>query len=199
MNISEESALQYAQRHGLFHSHRHDAFSPQSCLTGIKCSLDDHVSIFHQDESLLHELEIPKTVSDIDQELLKEDAQEKLLTTAQTTSPFSYRSGTLHDLLLELPVMTPDSSIHTDVFLRAIGIFPINRLAEQYLPLISVDPRRDQGLDFPPHADRLHQALLYKVNNERIMAPKNLGYLYQDDFDTKANVRFYCSFLSALS
>ncbi|KAM3511488.1 hypothetical protein MY11210_004846 [Beauveria gryllotalpidicola] len=88
--------------------------------------------------------------------------------------------------------MRPDSSIDTEAFLRIIGIAPVNCLATQHLPLISVDQKRDQGLDFPPHVDRLHQALLYKVNNERIMAPKDVRVLYPNEVDTKADVFSIC-------
>ncbi len=187
MNNTQESALKYAQRHGLFHSHRHGTFSPQSCLASIQNCLDEPVTESFKDAAPSENIDFPRNSIEFD-ERLTEDVQGEPGSILQTRSPFSYRSGSLHDLLLELPEMGPSSPIVFKHLSDILGFIPSNWLATQYLPLISVDQKTDEGLDFPRHINRLHQALQYKVDSEQVENLKSRHNICDDEVKTNQEV-----------
>lgn len=178
MENAEESALQYAERLGLFYR-RLDTFSPRACLASLHHGLDSSRKSI-EDESLFNCIDLPSSTIQFDIEPLNPVAQNESRHSPQTPTLFS--TGLLNDLLLELPDMGVGSSIHCDEFYKIIGIRSSYDLAKQYLPLLSVDRKRDESLDFPPHVDRLNQALSYKVDYEKILPPNDIGG--QDDGST---------------
>lgn len=174
MDNTQDSALKYAQKHGLFRSHRHDAFTIQSCLASIQNCLDNTATESFKDDSLGEDPSLSKDSIEFDQECLTEGLRNEARSILQTRSPFSYRSDSLHGLLLELPDMEPSSLTNCHHVSDIFEFAPSNWFATQYLPLISVDQKKDEGLDFPPHVDRLHEALQYKVDDENVVNTNGL-------------------------
>ncbi|TQW00803.1 hypothetical protein IF1G_00734 [Cordyceps javanica] len=171
MDTAGESALQYAERLGLFLGHRHHTFSPQSCLASLRSSISNISVDWKENEDLHDDIQFPSSIVAYDRELLASSAQNEPECVKQTNIQSE------QDLLLELPDMGPGSSTDSEAYSNIMQIMPNNCLITQYLPLISVDEREDQGLCFPPHIDRLHQALLHKVTNECIEASKSFNPL----------------------
>lgn len=174
MENTQESAWEYAQRHGLFRSHRHDTFNPQSCSASIENCLDNAVTESFKDYSPSKSPNLSKDSIEFDPERLTEGLQNEARSILQTRSLFSNRSDFPHGLLLELPDMEPSSLMNCHQLSDILDFAPSNWLATQYLPLISVDQKKDEGLDFPPHVDRLHEALQYKADNEHVVDANDL-------------------------
>lgn len=187
MDNLPETALQYSQKHGLFHSHRHVTFSPQRCLASIQTCLDSPTNLF-EDEGLSDNIDFPNSAEIFGTDLLTSGVQDEPVHIVQTAPPFSYPSGTIHDMLLGLPDMGQGYLTDAKHFSDISGIAPRKCLATQYLPLISIDRKKDEGLDFPPYVDRLHQALQYKVDNEPILYSGDLPKQGDQEARSKSEV-----------
>ncbi|KAJ3493430.1 hypothetical protein NLG97_g4733 [Lecanicillium saksenae] len=167
MDDNHESAIQYAEKNSLFHSHRQDAFAPEACLARLHSSFDVPPENLLNHESIPDKIELRVNSEIFDTETLIHGPLDVSEAPAQTIRLFT--AERIHGLLVEVPEIERAINYenYPSITERAFDAC----LSKQYLPLISVDGKKDHGLAFPPHVDRLHQALLYKVDYEKPSPP----------------------------
>ncbi|KAJ6780356.1 hypothetical protein PWT90_06551 [Aphanocladium album] len=180
MDDDQMSALTYAERNGLFYSHRHDAFSPQACLARLQSSLDVSSKDLFDHGSLQCNIDLTESSINFDVEHLVDGLSKEVETSTETTWPFA--RDRIHDLLVELPEI--ETSTNDDNTSSVTTLGSTTCLSAQFLPLISVDRKRDEGLDFPLHMDRLHHALAYKVDYEQLASSTAVQALLEDGINT---------------
>lgn len=166
MALDSNSGLQYGRKHGLFLNHRSKQFSWESCIAGIQHSVDPNIADSMQEELRYGIMEITAQALTENEEL----TPVAVGSTAQIITPASH--NTIHalpeSLLLELPDLGPAVESELTEYAKSTAFMQYHCLVKQRLPLLPVDVKNDQGMAFPPHMDRLHRAMLLKVDNERI-------------------------------
>lgn len=154
--------MQYAHKHGLFCSHRHGRFLPYSCIAHVQTTATGEPA------GLLHEAAIfqftDKAASAITYD--QEDVVQAVTTPDGATQANTHavcNATPNQGLLLEIPDLGTGLQHYRD----SVAAKRYPRLSVERLPLLPVDVSNDEGLEFPPHMDRLHQALILKVDNEK--------------------------------
>lgn len=159
MENDTESAIEYARRNGLFCHHGEGIFSPHAYIEQIQGSIDRTPP---GDEALLSERDI-QTNFDKDEDLDVGSNEPP----RSIRVPCMDRYQLIQSMLLEAPDLGPAAS-HLKQYSEAMSAMLCPNLFKANLPLASADVREDQGLEFPPHIHRLHQALRLEVENEQI-------------------------------